>query len=758
MRKQRFMLGLVLLAFFLLPTAGWASDVPEVTEEEYRFYLEMYGVYYLEEQDFSQYTNEQLQQKIIEAVHADGEDYVDFLEYNLWDDYHFPEESFGKYTVAELERFWVRALCDDVRAKIEDSLKENFQLEVNVTEKKPQEVLALYYRTKLEQEFQITDNLSNQSWYALELLYQRTVIIAYIKENYAVTDDLSAYSLEELNTLLSKYEAIRYLQSECGVTEDLSHYTQDELDQMRERLSVIKEIQENYGVTEVLSGYTQAELELLKERLSLEQSLRMEYGVTEDLSNYNLEQLRELQLELWTEANDNWWDTYAQNQRNKIEIQINGEDMHFTEDGYWRQKADGYSSDVRPIMKDDHVYIPFRAVFEALGADISYDTAHKTVTAQRETRTISFRPDAANYVMNGVSVATDQPAFVQNGRIYVPVRFASQALGVAVGWDGDNRTVIILDKEKLIQRYRGQFKILKQYLQHWDFLADNNFALQGTFTMQTQLDASDYEDEAPDLVPLKLNVEMNALTSYASVNLNTVIQLDLETLLKKVWGAGSIDQEMLRFISKLKQFQVQCILDLEKGKIYLKSDLLDLLEGERNAWYCITLQDYLDDEEYDELLQMLQESTQGQRQRLKVDLDDLIQEYISALPVDNIYTARKTLRLLQAAYRFVGDNSLGKTADGYVHSVGGTEEDYESNLKFLTDQNTVTGIQLSLDSVAEGNSDKEEVHILLAEQNHVITLEGQCHYTGRSFAAGRFFANDLEWTMGTYFGRGRTAC
>lgn len=85
------------------------------------------------------------------------------------------------------------------------------------------------------------------------------------------------------------------------------------------------------------------------------------------------------------------WQAYEETYANRIEIQINGEEMYIIEDAedsfaqYYT-----YVSDTAPVMKDDRVYIPFRAVFEALGAEVQYDAGSKTITAKRGSREVAL--------------------------------------------------------------------------------------------------------------------------------------------------------------------------------------------------------------------------------------------------------------------------------------------------------------------------------------------------------------------------------
>lgn len=46
-------------------------------------------------------------------------------------------------------------------------------------------------------------------------------------------------------------------------------------------------------------------------------------------------------------------------------------------------------------------------------------------------------------VVNGRPIASDVPPQNVNGRVMVPIRFVSEALGASVGWDGNTQTVTI---------------------------------------------------------------------------------------------------------------------------------------------------------------------------------------------------------------------------------------------------------------------------------------------------------------------------
>lgn len=688
MRKGKWICWLTLLVCFLLPGAAWAAEVPEVTAEEYRYFLECFASSYgyVDETELSQYSDATLQAMVKEAVEEEMGDYSDELEFILWDDYGFEEKDFGRFSETELEKFMTRALADWSYSFTVWRLQETYQIEIDPADYTPQEIEAMYYKAVLEQEYQITADVEELTWYQLENLYDCREMQQTLQEDYGVTEDLSAYTYKELV--------------------DLQY-----------RLAKEKSLREDYGVMEDLSGYTDEELQKLCYRYYYEQSLREEYAVTEDLSKYTLEELEELYYALEEDAWEKEQEKWEEEARTRVNIQINGENMYFTDgeaDDWWSQYA-AYTSDVRPVMKDDRVYIPFRAVFEALGAEVAYDAASKTVTAKRSNRTVSFTAGQPQYVMDGVTIPMDAQAFVQDGRTFVPVRFASQALGAAVGWDSENRTVVILERDKYIKRYQGKFTVLNKYLQHWD-LGEGNLALQGNLEFALQMSGTDWKTGEQMDIPINLTMEIQELTSEDVVNLEAAVKLDMDKLVALLQREGALDAKAVTILNAFKDFRLQYILDVSKGKFYLKSELLDLLEGQKNAWYSVDIADYLEEDGYAEYQQIIAEALQEAGQQRDLDMEALVAALVNDISVTDSDEVESMIGFLDGMLHVVGDQSLGKTAEGYERSMERADWGYGAKLVFQGDKNAITGLKLT----AEYADDASSFHFVLEEQDHVI--------------------------------------
>lgn len=98
--------------------------------------------------------------------------------------------------------------------------------------------------------------------------------------------------------------------------------------------------------------------------------------------------------------------------------------------------------DVPPVVEQGRTLVPLRAIFEALGAEVSWDSSTQTVTATKGGTEIKLVIGGLAY-KNGQPVELDVPARIVNDRTLVPVRFVSEALGARVNWDGKTQMATI---------------------------------------------------------------------------------------------------------------------------------------------------------------------------------------------------------------------------------------------------------------------------------------------------------------------------
>jgi formylglycine-generating enzyme len=105
-----------------------------------------------------------------------------------------------------------------------------------------------------------------------------------------------------------------------------------------------------------------------------------------------------------------------------------------------------------PIKTDAPAYqskgttmVPMRAIFEWLGAEVSFDSATGLITAKRGEQVVSLKPGDRTATVNGESKTMSAPAETRQGRTFVPLRFVAEAFGADVGWDASTGTVTVKD-------------------------------------------------------------------------------------------------------------------------------------------------------------------------------------------------------------------------------------------------------------------------------------------------------------------------
>lgn len=105
--------------------------------------------------------------------------------------------------------------------------------------------------------------------------------------------------------------------------------------------------------------------------------------------------------------------------------------------------------DQAPIIEEGRTLVPFRAVGEALGAEIGWEANTKTVTFDTAEGKVAFEVGGKKLQYTDkatnatVTADVDVPAKIVNGRTMVPVRLVAETLGFEVNWDAATRTVYV---------------------------------------------------------------------------------------------------------------------------------------------------------------------------------------------------------------------------------------------------------------------------------------------------------------------------
>ena len=105
--------------------------------------------------------------------------------------------------------------------------------------------------------------------------------------------------------------------------------------------------------------------------------------------------------------------------------------------------------EIKPVLKENRTYLPIRFVASALGASVGFDEAGGTAILSSKAGSIRMTiGDSAIYKENE-RIAIDGSIFVQNDRMYLPVRAVVEALGKQVFYDSNLELIILSDRANI---------------------------------------------------------------------------------------------------------------------------------------------------------------------------------------------------------------------------------------------------------------------------------------------------------------------
>jgi len=100
-------------------------------------------------------------------------------------------------------------------------------------------------------------------------------------------------------------------------------------------------------------------------------------------------------------------------------------------------------NDVPPTIIDGRTVVPVRAVTEALGANVDWDGATRSVTITRGANIIVMTIDSNSATVDTRATTLDVAPILINDTTMLPIRFIAESFNLDVDWDEADRTVII---------------------------------------------------------------------------------------------------------------------------------------------------------------------------------------------------------------------------------------------------------------------------------------------------------------------------
>ncbi len=96
-----------------------------------------------------------------------------------------------------------------------------------------------------------------------------------------------------------------------------------------------------------------------------------------------------------------------------------------------------------PRIENNRVMVPLRTMLTALNASVLWREADNTAIAHTGNHRIALKLNQSSADVDGQTIMLDTPPILINNRVYVPLRFFSNAVGLDVMWQAETRSVYI---------------------------------------------------------------------------------------------------------------------------------------------------------------------------------------------------------------------------------------------------------------------------------------------------------------------------
>ncbi len=123
-----------------------------------------------------------------------------------------------------------------------------------------------------------------------------------------------------------------------------------------------------------------------------------------------------------------------------------------------------------PIIEKGNIYLPIRAVSEALGYSMDYNSKTKIIDIKKNSFAIKLTVGSKNAIVNGKKILLDRAPYLVNGRAYVPETFIYTGFCVSSEYNNKSNTVKIGSLSPLVKGEK-----IDKGLYIFDKKADNEF-------------------------------------------------------------------------------------------------------------------------------------------------------------------------------------------------------------------------------------------------------------------------------------------
>lgn len=245
-----------------------------------------------------------------------------------------------------------------------------------------------------------------------------------------------------------------------------------------------------------------------------------------------------------------------------INISLNGEWMTF--------------GDAAPLAVEGRTMVPFRAFFEAMGAEVTYEKGHITAVLESGDA-LELDVDSTVLTWNEGDqlheVDMGLTPYARNGRVYIPVRFAAEAMGLEVAWNDYLEVASLTDWDAMAADIDQNFTHLNALLAASMASVDPEQVYQSSETFQ--LSGTLYGEKENDTAFFTLTGEGLVRGDGRMVSGSVKLDLDAGDMAGTVFS--QLPEDAAAILKDLNGAGLEVLLNGEEGVCYLRGALMPLL-------------------------------------------------------------------------------------------------------------------------------------------------------------------------------------
>jgi len=200
------------------------------------------------------------------------------------------------------------------------------------------------------------------------------------------------------------------------------------------------------------------------------------------------------------------------------------------------------------FLENNRLLIPFRAIFEAVGARVYWDEQLRKITAIKNEITLEMTLGSRTAYINGQQIELDVFPQIVEGRSFVLLRFVGETLGYTVNYDQANRWVFINEQGVSFGPQEAKKQVALKNTVYGIKVGDSAVHVIGQLGQPARMDAIDlgftwwvYNQDYANYVQIgiKDNKVVALFTNAASLQLNDLKIGSSLTEIKKQYSFDS---------------------------------------------------------------------------------------------------------------------------------------------------------------------------------------------------------------------------